>query len=385
MAKRKRVALIYAYNENWIGGTYYIENLIAALGQLPDVQQPKLLIFTSEAADAERLQQRVQYPHWSFRRFERKLSLPERAMNKLTALTLKRRFISSLYGDIDLVFPLPLGWRHYFSRVPHHLYWIPDFQEHYLPAFFKPEEIQERKADQQLIIQLARHIIFSSHAAQNDFNSIYPENKLAQYVLQFAVTSSLSFEQMPTTLARYDITQPYFICSNQFWKHKNHSVVLRALAHFRLVHPQALVLFTGKEYDHRNPTYFDELKSLRDELNLQREVRFLGFIPREDQLSLMQSAVAVIQPSLFEGWSTVVEDAKSLNAQVIASNLNVHEEQLYNYGPKLFFKCNSDDELAHCMGQALTESLSKQAYDYQHDVLQFALKFVQIVQDILKR
>jgi hypothetical protein len=170
MAKRKRVALIYAYNENWIGGTYYIENLIASLAQLPDTQQPELLIFSWDAADAERLQQAVKYPYWSFRRFERILTLPERVLNKITATLLGRRYFSYLYADIDLVFPLPAGWRHYFSRVPNHVYWIPDFQEHFLPAFFKSEEIQERKSNQQLILEVGQDIVFSSNAAQRDFN-----------------------------------------------------------------------------------------------------------------------------------------------------------------------------------------------------------------------
>ena len=357
MAKRKRVALIYAYNENWIGGTYYIENLIAALGQLPDSRKPELLIFSREAADAERLQQAIQYPYWSFRRFERTLSFSERVVNKLTALALGRRFISPLYADMDIIFPLPTGWRHYFNRVRHHLYWIPDFQEHYLPAFFKAEEIQERKADQQLILQSARHIVFSSYAAQNDFRAIYPNNTLTQHILQFAVIGRPTPEQAAACLAQYDIAQPYFICSNQFWKHKNHATVLRALAELRHAHPQALVVFTGKEHDYRNPSYFEELTALRQELSLDQQVRFLGFIPRADQLTLMQAAVAVIQPSLFEGWSTVVEDAKSLNVPLLASALSVHQEQLADYEAKLFFAPEAATELAHCMVQALNGEL----------------------------
>jgi hypothetical protein len=42
----------------------------------------------------------------------------------------------------------------------------------------------------------------------------------------------------------------------------------------------------------------------------------------------MNNCRAVIQPSLFEGWSTVVEDAKALNKWVILSDIAVHREQL---------------------------------------------------------
>jgi glycosyltransferase involved in cell wall biosynthesis len=297
-------------------------------------------------------------------------------------MTLGRRYISTLYADADIVFPLPTAWRHYFSRVKHHLYWIPDFQEHYLPAFFKTEEIQARKVDQQLILQFGQHIVFSSHAAQSDFSAIYPASTLKQHILQFAVTSRAAPEQASAFLAQYGIAQPYFMCSNQFWKHKNHPTVLRALAELRQNYPQALVVFTGKEHDYRNPTYFEELAALRQELDLDKHVRFLGFIPRADQLTLMQASLAVLQPSLFEGWSTVVEDAKSLNAPVIASSIAVHTEQLASYDAKLFFAPESASQLAACMAQALDGGLTAQPYDYQMDVMRFGREFRNIIETI---
>lgn len=383
MAKRKRIALIYAYSENWIGGTYYIENLISALSQLPDSNKPKLFIFTADIADIERLKKAVQYPYWSFRQFERTLSLPERVINKITAEVIGRRFISLLYSDIDLVFPLSPLWMRFFARVPHHLYWIPDFQEHYLPVFFTSEEIKQRKDDQELVVQNGKDIVFSSYAAQQDFNTIYPSNILRQHVLQFAVTAKRDVIQSYFYLEKYDIKQPYFICSNQFWKHKNHLTVLKALAIVRHTHPDILIIFTGKEHDYRNPTYFKELMDFRDEIGVQNESKFLGFIPREDQLALMQAARAVLQPSLFEGWSTVIEDAKSLNTTILASSINVHEEQLVSYGSKLFFTPEDDVELANCMIQLINTPLASHYYDYGQNVVRFASEFLNVIQTII--
>ena len=42
----------------------------------------------------------------------------------------------------------------------------------------------------------------------------------------------------------------------------------------------------------------------------------------------MRHCCAIIQPSLFEGWSTVVEDARALGRPIIASDIPVHREQL---------------------------------------------------------
>jgi len=381
MVKRNRVALIYTYNENWIGGTYYIENLIAALSKLPDRLQPHLLIFTMTAGDIKKLQLAVNYPYWSFRSFERSLSLTERALNKFTSKILHRSYISTLCNDVDIVFPLTTGLRHFFSRVKHHLFWISDFQEHYLPSFFTPEEILLRKIDQKLILQSAKSIVFSSYSAQNDFRSIYPENKLNQYVLQFAVVNNQTLEHVSTYLSKYGITKPYFICSNQFWKHKNHQAVLNALHELKNIYPQSLVVFTGQETDYRNPTHFQEILALREVLGLQEHTKFLGFIPRKEQLILMKAAIAVIQPSLFEGWSTVIEDAKSMSVPLIASAISVHKEQLEDYEAKLFFSPENPTELAACIAQMFNEK-QQHSYNYSRSINKFAHDFISIINTI---
>ncbi len=44
-------------------------------------------------------------------------------------------------------------------------------------------------------------------------------------------------------------------------------------------------------------------------------------------LALMRRAIGVVNPSRFEGWSTTVEEAKSLGVPAVLSDLAVHREQ----------------------------------------------------------
>jgi glycosyltransferase involved in cell wall biosynthesis len=44
-------------------------------------------------------------------------------------------------------------------------------------------------------------------------------------------------------------------------------------------------------------------------------------------MSLMRHAIAVINPSKFEGWSTTVEEAKSMGKAILLSDIAVHREQ----------------------------------------------------------
>lgn len=379
MAQRRKIALRYVYDENWIGGTYYIQNLVSAINQLPDHKKPQLVIFTQEEKDFNQLRSITNYPYLSHGSYSRRLSIPERIINKVSRKTFKSNFISSFQRDLTVVFPAADEER--FKKKQTFLYWIPDFQEHYLPDFFSREEIEHRKCYQKNIVNKARYILFSSQSAKEDFNNIYPKNKLQQFVIPFAVTHSQQNIDSKNIIKKYQLPDEYFIVSNQFWKHKNHLVVLKAVALLKKKGTSIVVVFTGKESDYRNPLYFESLKKEVIELGIENNIIFLGFIPREDQLALMQESIAVIQPSLFEGWSTVVEDAKSLNIPILASDINVHHEQLKNYPVNFFFDPNIEEELSECIKVVRNLSASID-YDYGKDVINYGNSFLQIVDSL---
>ncbi|MEM1401457.1 MAG: hypothetical protein AAGF58_16330, partial [Pseudomonadota bacterium] len=56
-------------------------------------------------------------------------------------------------------------------------------------------------------------------------------------------------------------------------------------------------------------------------------VRSLGLVERSDVLALLQSTIALLNPSLFEGRSSIVEEAIAFGVPMLLSNLAVHREQ----------------------------------------------------------
>jgi glycosyltransferase involved in cell wall biosynthesis len=86
------------------------------------------------------------------------------------------------------------------------------------------------------------------------------------------------------------------------------------------------------------------------ELGVIDRFRILGHIPRMDQLQLMRASIAVIQPSRFEGWSTVVEDARALGKPILLSDFPVHREQDPN-GAR-FFPLQDAGALAQAISEA---------------------------------
>jgi glycosyltransferase involved in cell wall biosynthesis len=382
MVKRRKVALIYKYREDWIGGTYYIHNLIKALNLVEDEKKPLLLVISDEH-DFKELQKELEYPYLSHVPFNYSYNIIERTVNRVSRKILGYKIFDRERAIADISFPV-LSERQ-FSYGKHKLFWIADFQDYHLPLFFTQEEIEARKTYRDFVINNGKSIVFSSESAKKDFNEIYPLNKLKQFVLPFAVIHPVSLpDRAEDAISKYKLPAEYFICSNQFWKHKNHHVILRAINYLKNRGIDVHVVFTGKETDYRDPLYFDTFKAMAESLGIKNHISILGFINRTDQLSLIRSAIAVIQPSLFEGWSTVIEDAKAIGARIITSEIPVHKEQLQQYPIKEFFSPNNEIELAESMANLIRNETHRtdHFYDYEKDVFQFGRAFINILDQV---
>ena len=223
-------------------------------------------------------------------------------------------------------------------------------------------------------------IVFSSNSALNDFKTFFPDAANIVTVLPFAVVHpDLKSKDIDEVKVKYGIEGNYFFSPNQFWQHKNQIAIIEAAKILKGKGIAVKVIFTGKEFDYRNPDYTTDLKQKVTDYQLENEIQFLGFIDRIDQLVLMKNAQAVIQPSLFEGWSTVVEDAKSLNQTLIVSNIEVHKEQLGDKG--YFFAPNDYNELALKMIEVMNNPIDKLKYDldYLENIKKFALNLKSII------
>ena len=149
--------------------------------------------------------------------------------------------------------------------------------------------------------------------------------------------------------------------SNQFHKHKNHKVVFEAIAELKKKGIEICVGITGRFPDEPDSPYMQELHDIINKNDLKKLIKFLGLIPRGDQLLLLKYSKAILQPSLFEGWSTVIEDAKSLQVPVIAANLNVNIEQLEEKGT--YFEPHNVEKLVSILEKCPNRDFSKQLYD----------------------
>ena len=310
----------------WLGGVSYFRNLIGALLDRENRLIEPIILTARNAADpllaelptVERAQL-SSLTRGSARWFMRKCIQKLANADPLLEHDLIAHRIDVLSHSVHL------GKR---ARVPV-IAWIPDFQHRRLPEFFPESERRARDKHFHWLCHNAARIILSSHAAYQDLVDFHPSAVDKVRVLHFvaSVPEPASLPSHQSLADKYGITEPYFLLPNQFWAHKNHLVVIEALAVLKRQAKSIVVLATGNTHDYRQPDHFPRLQARVAQLGLEREYRPLGIVTYGDLMGLMWHSIAVLNPSKFEGWSTTVEEAKSMGKAVILSDLPVHREQ----------------------------------------------------------
>ena len=233
-------------------------------------------------------------------------------------------------------------------RVPS-VCWFPDFQYLHMPEMFDPGEAENYDRTARNMARYATRVLLSSHATQKDFDHILPEYRDKVQVIPFAawINDNIYAQDARQIRDEYHLTEKFFYLPNQFWKHKNHQIVLDALEISVRSDPDITVAASGGLSDFRNPTYPSEFVAEIARRGLRENFILLGLIPREHVYALMRQSLAILQPSLFEGWSTSVEEAKSLGKQIVVSDLDVHREQ--NAPGAVYFNPRAPQELAELL------------------------------------
>jgi glycosyltransferase involved in cell wall biosynthesis len=268
------------------------------------------------------------------------------AIRKAIAVVLRRDLLLERYlkrnGIAVLSHSGHLGPR---SKVPT-IGWIPDLQHLHLPGFFPARHIRDRNRGYSTLCNNCTRVVVSSQSSRADLEAFAPAARSKVDVLSFVAVPPVpdarhTLAEMQQT---YRFDKPYFLLPNQFWAHKNHRVVIDALQQSKQKGCRALVLATGQTTDTRNPAYYSSLLAHAKQADVLDCFRVLGAVPSGHLALLMEHALAFINPSLFEGWSTSVEEAKSMGKQVLLSDIPVHREQAPARG--IFFAPHDADALA---------------------------------------
>ena len=122
---------------------------------------------------------------------------------------------------------------------------------------------------------------------------------------------------------RYDLDRPYFVFPAITYPHKNHVLLVRALADV----PDALLVLTGGAGQLEQ-----ELDAEAERLGVTDRIRRPGRVPRADLDGLLDSATALLFPSRFEGFGAPVLEAMTRGCPVVAADVTALPEVVGDAG-----------------------------------------------------
>ena len=349
---KKKILFNGLGNRGWIGGLYYLKNIIFSCLQSEKIKNsfdmvvlidPKHADIFDCFADTDGVEIRIfaGESKWKLMLYEMRLIWVQ-GVKYCYALELNK-----------------IG--RFFKRKG--IFWIPDFQHRTLPEFFSQEELARKQEKDTEMVMSKNPMVLSSLDAKNDLERFYPGYRCKIEVVHFVSyiepeIRAITPELEEKVREKFGLKKKYIYLPNQFWQHKNHIVAVRAIE--ELKKRGALAdhdfVFTGNLEDYRNPAYINRLKEIMEAPQVADAIRLLGFVDRTEQLCIMKNAQFIVQPSLCEGWGTVLEDAKVLDKTVLLSDIPVHREQK-NEKCRLFHP-NEPEELADLMEQLAGEAQS---------------------------
>lgn len=196
-----------------------------------------------------------------------------------------------------------------------------DVQHLHHPEFFTSEQHAEREHLYRTSCERARHIICISEFTRQDIHRAYgtPLERMSTVWIIPSRTAgrSLPVRVRQNILRRLGVREGrYFFFPAHPWPHKNHDRLIKAFAMAVGDMPQdvALVL-TGNPFPADHPAIETIAR-----LGLSESVRHLGYRSPLEISALYDGALALVFPSLFEGFGTPIAEAMIAGIPIACSN-----------------------------------------------------------------
>ena len=176
----------------------------------------------------------------------------------------------------------------------------------------------------------------------------------------------------------------YIFYPAQFWTHKNHKNLLKAISLLKERIPDIHLILVGSEKN-----ALREIKKMIHNDALDQNVTIMGFVSDGQVMFLYQNAVALVMPTYFGPTNIPPLEAMALGCPVMASDKYAMPEQTGDAG--LFFNPDSPAELADCIervwnDEALRQTMIAKGYEQSKKWTgeKFKKRFLNIMLDELK-
>ncbi|RUR74106.1 glycosyltransferase family 4 protein [Chlorogloeopsis fritschii PCC 9212] len=175
------------------------------------------------------------------------------------------------------------------------------------------------------VLRQAQHIICNSQATARDITDFYkiPAQKITPILLAYDDSHFRPFgeeegERDSRRLVVSTLTQrPYFLYIGRHDPYKNLHKLISAFAALPSHRDRELWLAGPKD-----KRYTPLLQVQVEELGITEQVKFLNYVPDRELPKIINGAIALVFPSLWEGFGLPVLEAMACGTPVITSNLS---------------------------------------------------------------
>jgi glycosyltransferase involved in cell wall biosynthesis len=173
-------------------------------------------------------------------------------------------------------------------------------------------------------------IIVDEEAGKEDVIRFYSvrEEKVFVLPLVHPKINRAGDASLKSIQGKYKIQTDYIFYPAQFWPHKNHVAILKAVRILKEEYNTYIsAVFTGS--DKGNLSY---IKKLTGDFGLTKQIFFLGFVPDEEIPALYKGALALVMPTYFGPSNIPVYEAFVYKCPVITSDIRGIREQVGDAG-----------------------------------------------------
>ncbi len=142
--------------------------------------------------------------------------------------------------------------------------------------------------------------------------------------------------------SRYSLPDKFIFYPAQFWEHKNHKRLIRAVASLKKELPDLALVLAGAPKN-----AYDSVINLIHELGLTNDVHFLGYVPDADMPEFYRRARALVMPTFYGPTNIPPLEAFEVGCPVAISGIYAMPEQAG--GAALLFNPELVEEIADCI------------------------------------
>jgi len=177
---------------------------------------------------------------------------------------------------------------------------------------------------QKMSLKSVKAVLTDSENSKKDiikYLAVPPEEIYVIYLAADPIYQKLNTNDLKQkTKLKYNLPEKFLLYVGDVNYNKNLLGLIKA---FNLVKEGELnLVLVGRAFENRELSEVKILFSSIKDLNLGRKVRFLGFVPDEDLVSVYNLASVYCQPSFYEGFGLQILEAMACGCPVVTSNIS---------------------------------------------------------------